>query len=301
MKFPGPQLSRPEDRLLPEGRLSGPMPWIIAIMIFLTVLAGAVAITLGQSAVTLSDAVSNRLTIQVTEPDAQTRAQAVATIRARLHDLPGIARADAVPHDELVAQLEPWLGADLKKADIPIPALIDVDLAGDKAKRDAAIGDVVRIAAGVSPRARVESHATYLQPVAALVRTIGWIALGIVGLMAFATACTVVLAARAAHATHHSTIEILHMLGATDQQVTRLFQRRMTLDASYGAAVGLTSAITVILIVRQSLDLLASELVSSASLPGWGWGVLIILPLAFIMLAWAAARVTLFNALGRAL
>ncbi|TVV69603.1 cell division protein, partial [Sphingomonas solaris] len=28
-----------ERRLLPESRLSGPMPWVIAIMMFLTVLA----------------------------------------------------------------------------------------------------------------------------------------------------------------------------------------------------------------------------------------------------------------------
>ena len=28
-----------DRRLLPEGRLAGPMPWVIAIMMFLTVLA----------------------------------------------------------------------------------------------------------------------------------------------------------------------------------------------------------------------------------------------------------------------
>ena len=37
-----------ERGLLPEGRLAGPMPWVIAIMMFLTVLAAAAGLGLGQ-------------------------------------------------------------------------------------------------------------------------------------------------------------------------------------------------------------------------------------------------------------
>jgi cell division transport system permease protein len=35
------KFGRAERGLLPEGRLAGPMPWVIAIMMFLTVLAAA--------------------------------------------------------------------------------------------------------------------------------------------------------------------------------------------------------------------------------------------------------------------
>ena len=56
--------------------------------------------------------------------------------------------------------------------------------------------------------------------------------------MVGATAATVVLAARAALDTHRGTIEMLHLMGATDVQVARLFQRRIALDALFGGLVG---------------------------------------------------------------
>jgi cell division transport system permease protein len=81
----------------------------------------------------------------------------------------------------------------------------------------------------------------------------------------------------------------------------RLFQRRMTLDVSFGALIGLAVALPIIFLVGRSLSLIASGLISSAGLPGWGWSVLPLLPLGFVGLAWVAARLTLRNALSRSL
>ena len=39
-----------EGKLFPEGRISGPMPWVIAIMMFLTVLAAATGMALSAGA-----------------------------------------------------------------------------------------------------------------------------------------------------------------------------------------------------------------------------------------------------------
>ena len=291
----------PEDRLLPQGRLSGPMPWIIAIMTFLTVLACSAGIALQQGAATMADAVANRLTVQVVEPEATQREADVLRILKDLDDMPAIKRISPVSRDVLVRQLEPWLGRDIAAADIPIPALIDVDLAVSGAQAEAAARDITRRVDAVSTKAHVQPHAAYLEPVALLVRAIGGLAYAIVALMAIATGCAVVLAARAAHATHRGTIEIMHMLGATDRQVMRLFQRRMTLDVSFGALLDLLVAVAVILLVGRSLSLLANDLVSSAGLPDWGWVVLPLLPLAFVGLAWIAARMTLQRALARSL
>ena len=54
--------------------------------------------------------------------------------------------------------------------------------------------------------------------------------------MAAATAAVVVLAARAGLEAHRATIEVMHMLGSTDVQVARLFQRRIARDAAIGGA-----------------------------------------------------------------
>ena len=59
---------------------------------------------------------------------------------------------------------------------------------------------------------------------------------------ALATAAAVVLATRSALAAQRSTIEVMHGIGATDQQVTRLFQRRIAIDALIGGVAGATLA-----------------------------------------------------------
>ena len=45
-----------DRRLLPEGRLAGPMPWVIAIMMFLTVLAAAAGLRLASALLADPDA-----------------------------------------------------------------------------------------------------------------------------------------------------------------------------------------------------------------------------------------------------
>ena len=62
-----------ERGLLPEGRMAGPMPWVIAIMMFLTVLAAAAGLGLAGAASRLDDQIGSRITIQVVEANPELR------------------------------------------------------------------------------------------------------------------------------------------------------------------------------------------------------------------------------------
>ena len=96
--------------------------------------------------------------------------------------------------------------------------------------------------------------------------------------MVAATAATVVLAARAALDIHRGTIEVLHLMGATDVQVARLFQRRIALDALFGGLVGFILAALVLIGIGERVSALGSELLGSASVPAPAWGILVALP-----------------------
>src|SRR3712207_6559436 len=115
--------------------------------------------------------------------------------------------------------------------------------------------------------------------------------------MVGATAGTVVLAARAALDTHRSTIEVLHLMGATDVQVARLFQRRIALDALFGGMVGLAAAALVLVVIGNRVGALGSELLGSAGLPLVNWLLLAVLPLGGVLLAMLVARRTILSAL----
>jgi cell division transport system permease protein len=291
----------PPGAPLPKGRLTGPMPWVIAIMMFLTVLASAAGLALDAAARSLSAQISSRITIQIAQADGERRDRAVRRIVALLGRTGGVGAIEVVPQAELAAQLAPWLGGDLAIGDIPIPALVDADLAVPQADRAARLAALDAAVKAIDPAARVEPHARHLAPLARLVGGIGLLAFALVALMALATGAVVVLAARGAHATHRATIDIMHLLGATDTQVVSLFQRRMMLDAGFGAAIGFAAALAIVLLLGEALAAVTSDLVRSATLPVSAWLLLMTLPAAGVVLAWLAARLTLQNALKNAL
>jgi cell division transport system permease protein len=284
--------------LLPEGRFTGPMPWVLAIMMFLTVLAAAAGLGLGNAARSLDADIGNRITVQIVEANPDLRERQARAAVATLQKLPGVSAIRRIEDEEMARLLEPWLGAGGLEADLPVPVIIDADLTPQAYGN---LGSVQSAVIAAAPSARVDDNAQWLAPLAKLIAALRWLAAGLVLLMVGATTATVVLAARAALDTHRSTIEVLHLMGSTDVQVARLFQRRIALDALFGGAIGLVAAALVLLAIGNRMGALGSELLGSAGLPVTSWIALASLPVAGVILAMLVARFTILRALGRLL
>lgn len=287
-----------ENSLLPEGRMSGPMPWVIAIMMFLTVLAAATGLSLTRAAGSIGSAVAGRVTVQVVDANADRRAAQVRAVEQALAGQPHIAKVTPVDDATIAKTMEQWLGKDAQTLGLPMPALIDVDLEGaaDRASVDRLRAALVTVA----PAARIEPHANWLGPVAGLIRSFAWIAAALVLLLGFAASAIVMLTARSALNIHQSTIEVLHLIGATDTQIARLFQRRIALDALFGSIVGFVGALAVLLLIAGQFRDLGSALLADATL-GWRWLLLPFIPAALVLLASLTARYTITGALRRIL
>jgi cell division transport system permease protein len=270
------------------------MPWVIAIMMFLTILAAAAGMALAGSARSIGEGLDARLTVQLPEPNLGLRDAQVSQILIGLRRLAVVKTAEAVPQAQLASLLEPWLGREGIDGDLPLPALIDVEL---KRTASADIAVVRELVAMIAPAARVDQQAQWLQPLANLLKSLMWLAAALVALMTAATSAAVVLAARAALNTHRATIDVLHLLGSTDNQIASIFQRRIALDALFGGFVGLLLALIVIVLIGDRMRALGSELLGSAGL-GWGsWLLLITLPLIGAGLSTLSARITVLRAL----
>ena len=296
MRAGGAGFGAVDRRLIPEGRLTGPMPWVIAIMMFLTLLAAAAGLALGETARTLSH--TNRITVQVVEGEAAGRERQARSAVALLERTPGVSNVARVSDAEMRRLLEPWLGRDGVDSGLPIPALIDADLAPEAAGRLPALR---RALAQAAPSARVDDHAQALAPLGRLVGALRGLALLLVLLMVAATSATVVLAARASLDTHRGTVEVLHLMGATDRQVARLFQRRIALDALFGGVLGLLAAALVLWLIGERVRAIGSELVGSAALGETSWLLLALLPVGGVLLAMLVARAAILRALSRLL
>ena len=140
-----------------------------------------------------------------------------------------------------------------------------------------------------------------MAPVAYFWGGVTGLAAAVVLLTAAATAAVVILAARAGLEMHRDTIEVMHMLGSTDVQVSRLFQRRIALDTLFGGVLGTALACGMVVLIELQLAALGSDLLGGLTLRTRDWVLLALLPLAFALLATLAARVAVTGKLSRIL
>ena len=286
-----------DRKLIPEGRLSGPMPWVIAIMLFLTLLVAAAGLTLAEAARQGGQDLARHVTVQIIEADPAQRAAQRAAVTRALRKLDSIAEVKPVPDADVRALLEPWLGTGVIDADVPVPALVDVRFGSvPTAETITRLQSTLR---SVAPNIRVDSHSSWMAPFFELMRALLWLAAAMFLLLLVATSAVVILAVRSTLNTHRETIEIMHMMGGTDVQAARLFQRRVALDALLGGIVGFIVAAVVIMTVGGRFAAVEPGLLSGAHFPYYGWAILAFIPLAVMALAMLMARMTVISALKR--
>lgn len=289
-----------ESELVPQRRLAGPMPWVIAIMVALTVIAAAAGLAFSNVARNAADELSGGVTVQIVEADPTARLRQAQAVALRLGQLPGVDAATVVSQQEVERLIEPWLGGTAMDGEqIPVPALVDVRLNG---KVDGErLGALRRIAREVAPAARVDAQSTWLKPVFGAIDSLQWLTLVLVTLLAGALAAVVLLAVRNALGANRDTIEIVHLLGGTDQQIARVFQRSVGYDAAGGGAVGLALGLVAVLMLGRQFGALGAGLVSGGAL-GWiDWILLALVPVAGVVLAMLTARWTVVRTLRKML
>jgi cell division transport system permease protein len=279
-----------ERRLLGGGRLRGATPWVIATMSFTIVIIAAAGLALANTAGIVAKAVESRYSVQI--PNGSRNVEAL--LRA-VRSSPGVTSAEAVPEGEMRQSLERWLGPEAASSELPVPALINFDVGSG-----ADLGGIQRRVETLAPAARLQAHRESLGPLLSSLRTLQWIALALVLLLAGAAAAAVVLAARGALDTHRFTIEVMHGIGATDVQVTQLFQRKLAIESFIGSIGGAVAAALVLLLLNAGATF-AGELTGGATLSTLDLLVLILLPLALTALATWVARTAVLAALRRAL
>lgn len=283
-------VSPSERRLLGLARFGGPTPWVIAIMTFSIMLIAATGLALASTASLVSRAIEARYALQVPGggTDLGALVQAIRSTR-------GVTSAEAVPESDMRKTLEQWLGPAAQSAELPVPALINFD-AVPGTDLAALQGRVQAIA----PGATIAAHRDSVGPLLHSLRLLQWVAFGLVLLLSIAASAAVVLAARGALDTHRFTIEVMHGIGATDLQVTHLFQRKILIDALIGSIAGALAAALVLLVLASGAAI-TGELTGGATLGVVDILILASLPLALTVLATWVARTAVLRALRRAL
>lgn len=288
-------------QLVPQARMAGPVPWVIAIMVALTTIAAAGGLALGNLAQAARAELSGGLTVQIVEAEPAERERQAELALSLLANVTGVETAQRVADSELRALVEPWLGEDMDAAGdmVPVPALIDVRLSGPVTK--AKLRDIRALLKARAPAAQVDAQSSWLTPVFSAISSLKWLAAGLVILLGATSAAAVWLAARSALGTNRATIEIVHLLGGSDGQIARIFQRSVGIDALLGGVAGALLGAGAVLLLGQQFAALGSGMVAGGGL-GWAdWLAIAGIPFAGVLIAMFTARLTVLAALRKML
>jgi cell division transport system permease protein len=265
------------------------------------VMAAGAGLALRNLAENAQAEIAGGLTVQIVEGAPAERARQAEVAVAVLNNRDDVAAVRRVPDAELATLLEPWLGQQgVPEEDaIPVPALIDVRLEGPATPQRV---EQLRASLTASvPSVRVDAQAGWLAPVFDAVRSLQWLAAGLIVLLATTSAAAVWLAARSALGSNRETFVIIHLLGGTDGQIARIFQRSIGLDAALGGMAGLLIGLGAIMLLGRQFARLGSGMVAGGGLGSADWVLLAAIPLIGIVLAMLTARITVLAALRRML
>jgi len=288
--------TRRTDLQLERDSLGRFLPWLIAFMVYLSVLALAGMLTLDDIAGRWDKGMSGSLTVQM--PPGKGADKPMQAALKVLKSTPGISSAVMLSEDKLMALLEPWLGQGSFGAELPLPRLIDVTLKGDAEINIAALQ---RRLQAVAPGAAVDDHGIWLEHLINLIQTVKALALAVLMFIALATTATVIFATRTGLAIHHEAIEVLHLIGAQDSYIARQFASRALMLGLRGGIFGLLLALPTIWGIGSLARSLQAGLLPEFSLGLGHWAILASLPVAVALIAMISARLTVMKTLTKML
>ncbi len=263
--------------------------WLVMVLVFMAAFAVTVSAYVGVLLAEWDRGVTGTLTVQI--PAGVSMSQLDAQVAKAVDVLsrhPAVAHANALPRDKVIALLKPWLG-DNAVADLPLPALIDVELRTTMPDAIAAVSDSV---AKSVPGALIDDHRVWLNRVAGLAEGIGVVALAIVVLVTAALGLTIVFATRASLKEFAQVIEVLHVVGAKDGYVAGQFARRALAQALIGGIAGLVLYAPAFGLIAWLASRVDPEILPQVTLPPAHWIGLAVLPLVAALLAMLTANIT---------
>ena len=234
------------------------------------------------------------MTVQI--PTSAATPDNIEKLAETLRASPGVTQVRPLPAQEARALLIPWLGDSIVDSGLPVPALIDVEVAPgpriDPMRLQSRLGEQIE---GVA----VDDHRAWLSALISLARTAELLAFAILALIASAAIVAVVFTTRSGLAVHAAIIELLHQMGAKDTYIAGQFQiQAMLLAVRGGVAGGVFAALVLLLFawIGRGID---AAFLPTLRFSLAEWLLLALVPAAAIAIAMLTARLTVLRALAR--
>ena len=226
--------------LLPEREArDASLVFVVAVLCFLACLTALSVLAASRAAGGWTSQLTGEATVIVRPRGGETPDAAAARAAEALAGVPGVTEVRALEPAKAYALLRPYLGDISDLEDLPVPRLVAVTLDA-REPADAARLSNALLAQNVD--ATVDDHKLWLKDIRRAGGLVQGLGLGVFLLIAAAAAAVIAFATQAGLAARRDVVEVLHLAGADDDFIARLFQVRFARLAAIAGAIGAVPA-----------------------------------------------------------
>jgi cell division transport system permease protein len=237
---PAPFLPERESR-------DGALIFVVAVLCFLACLTAMGVIAADRAARGWTGQLTGEATVIVRPVGGETPDAAAARAAEALAGAAGVSEARALEPAKAYDLIRPWLGDVGDLADLPVPRLVAVTL---DPKRPATAQALRQTLKTQDVDATVDDHSVWIKDIRRAGDVVRWLGAGVFALIAGAAGAVIAFATRAGLAARRDVVEVLHLAGAEDGYIARLFQVRFARLAGLAGLIGAAGAGLVGAILR---------------------------------------------------
>lgn len=274
---------------------------LIALMSFLAVLATASAFALSAMTDRWSSGLENRATIEIpaTIDENTIRSKSeiediTAKLSVALKKYDRVESVHIMKEQEIAELVRPWLGDNLLLDKVPLPGLISLTLTQSD---EQTIRDITATIKKTAPYARLDTHEGWLADLLRFTGALKFSATILIIVIAITTITAIAGAVRARLAVHRQEVELLHLMGATDNYISRQFQLYAMRLAIKGSLIGLLAGAFTLMLIGWLFGKMELNLIPNFSLSHLQIAAFALLPPIMAAIAVTTARQTVLNVL----
>ena len=221
--------------------------FVVAVLCFLACLTAMGVIAADRAARGWTGQLTGEATVIVRPRGGETPDAAAARGAEALAGVAGVTEARALEPAKAYDLIRPWLGDVGDLADLPVPRLVAVSLDPKRPATAAALRQGLK---AQDVDATVDDHSVWIKDIRRAGGVVRWLGTGVFALIATAAAAVIAFATRAGLAARRDVVEVLHLAGAEDGYIARLFQVRFARLAGVAGLIGAAGAGLVGAILR---------------------------------------------------
>jgi cell division transport system permease protein len=258
------KFARPNAPIVPPGSVTGrSLTLVIAIMGFLASLTACGVYLIFNAANVWTNNISAEITVQLQQRVGEASDEKVAEVVKFLSDQNGVKRVTPFSREQSLKLVEPWIGKSDVLKTFAIPRLIAVEIDRDNPPD---VSTLKRVLEAKYPGAMLDDHGRWRNEIRRLTRLLELAGVGMLILMAMATAAVIVAAATSALASNREIVSVLNFIGAEEKFIARQFEAHFLKVGIKAGIAGAALAALVFFCVPYVTEGVSSSVTSEAEI-----------------------------------